>query len=173
MQDVAFLRSPIAHGRIGKIIIPETIRDRVFTAADLTGVSPIRAVSRLPGFKPSEQFPLAREKVRHVGELIAMCVAPSRAEAEDLVARLDVEIEPLPAIADMLAARKAGAALLHEDWGDNLFLETLVEDDIEAVAARAAVKVTREFRTARQAMSPIEGRGVVAAWNSRLEQLLV
>jgi carbon-monoxide dehydrogenase large subunit len=173
MQDVAFLRSPIAHGRIGRITIPEAIRDRVFTAAELTGVSPIRAVSRLPGFKPSEQFPLAREKVRHVGELIAMCVAPTRAEAEDLVARLDVEIEPLPAIADMLAARKAGAALLHEDWGDNLFLETLVEDDIEAVAARAPVKVTREFRTARQAMSPIEGRGVVAAWNSRLEQLLV
>ncbi len=173
MQDVAFLRSPVAHGRLVKVDIPDAIRDRVFTADDLAGVSAIRAVSRLPGFKPSEQFPLARGKVRHVGELIAMCVAPTRGQAEDLVAQLDVEIEPLPAIADMLAARKPGTALVHEDWGDNLFLETLVEDDIASVAQRAAVKVTREFRTARQCMSPIEGRGVVAEWNSRLEQLLV
>jgi carbon-monoxide dehydrogenase large subunit len=173
MQDVAFLRSPVGHGRIVEIIIPEAVRDRVFTAADLAGVSPIRAVSRLPGFKPSEQFPLAKGKVRHVGELIAMCVAPSRAEAEDLVARLDVDIKPLPAIADMLAARRPGTALVHEEWGDNLFLETLVDDDIAAATSGAAVKVTREFRTARQAMSPIEGRGVVAEWNSRLEQLLV
>ncbi len=173
MQDVAFLRSPVAHGRIVNIAISETIRDRVFTAADLDGVSPIRAVSRLPGFKPSDQFPLASGKVRHVGELIAMCIAPTRGEAEDLAAQIDVEIEPLPAVADMLAAREAGVALVHEEWGDNLFLETLVDDDIARVAAQAAVKVTREFRTARQCMSPIEGRGVVASWNSRLEQLLV
>lgn len=173
MQDVAFFRSPIAHGRIVNIAIPEEIRERVFTSADLAEVLPIRAVSRLPGFKPSEQFPLAKDKVRHAGELIAMCVAPTRAEAEDLVALLDVEIEPLPAVADMLAARKAGSALVHEEWGDNLFLETLVEGDIETAVRSAAVKVTREFRTARQCMSPIEGRGAVAEWNTRLEQLAV
>jgi carbon-monoxide dehydrogenase large subunit len=173
LQDVAFLRSPAAHGRIAAITIPDDIRERVFTAADLGGISPIRAVSRLPGFKRSEQFPLARGKVRHVGELIAMCVAPSRAEAEDLAARIDVEIEPLAAVSDMLAARKPGSALVHEEWGDNLFLETLVDDDIAAAARGAAVKVTREFRTARQCMSPIEGRGVVAEWDSRLEQLQV
>ena len=173
MQDVAFFRSPVAHGRIRAIHIPDAIRDRVFTAADLEGVRPIRAVSGLPGFKPSEQWPLASDKVRHVGELIAMCVAPTRAEAEDMAAALDVEIEPLPVVSDMLAARMASTALVHEGWGDNIFLETLVDDDIEAVAARAAVKVTRQFRTARQCMSPIEGRGVVAAWNARAGQLVV
>ena len=173
MQDVAFVRSPVAHGHIVEIAVPDTIRACVFTAEDLIGVTPIRAVSRLPGFKPSEQFPLAKGKVRHVGELIAMCVAPSRAEAEDLAAQIDVNIEPLPAVADMLAAREAGSALVHEDWGDNLFLETFVEGDIETAARDAAVKVTREFRTARQCMSPIEGRGVVAEWNARLEQLQV
>ncbi len=173
MQDVAFVRSPVAHGRIEEIIVPDAIRARVFTADDLSGVSPIRAVSRLPGFKPSEQFPLAKGKVRHVGELVAMCVAPSRAEAEDLVAQIDVKFEPLPAVSDMLAARKAGLALVHEDWGDNLCLETLVEGDIKTAARDAAVKVTREFRTARQCMSPIEGRGVVTEWKARLEQLLV
>ncbi len=173
MQDVAFFRSPVAHGHIRNIAIPTDIRDRVFTAADLDGVAAIRAVSGLKGFKASEQFPLARGKVRHVGEVIAMCVAPSRAEAEDLAATVDVEIEPLPAVSDMLAARQPGSALVHEAWGDNLFLETFVDDNIEAVAAHAAVKVTREFRTARQCMSPIEGRGVVADWNMRLDQLVV
>ena len=173
MQDVAFFRSPVAHGIIRNLSIPAEIRDRVFIAADLQGVAPIRAVSGLTGFKVSEQFPLARGKVRHVGELLAMCVAPTRAEAEDLAARLDAEIEPLPAVSDMLAARKPGSALVHEPWGDNLFLETFVDDDIESIAARASVKVTRQFRTARQCMSPIEGRGSVADWNARLEQLVI
>src|ERR1700683_4172153 len=74
LQDVAFVRSPLAHARIRAIHVPERHRDVVFTAADLTGVKPIRAVSGLPGFKISEQPALATGKVRHVGELVAMGV---------------------------------------------------------------------------------------------------
>jgi carbon-monoxide dehydrogenase large subunit len=173
MMDVAFYRSPIAHGRIQVIRIPPDIRDHVFVADDLVGVKSIRAVSGLPGFKPSDQPVLAAGKVRHVGELIAMCIAPTRAEAEDMAARIEVDFAELPAVHDMLKARAPGSALVHEAWGDNLFLTTLVDDDIEAVARRAAVKVTRELRTARQAMNPIEGRGVVAEWDVRLGQLVV
>src|SRR5690348_7695946 len=55
LQDVAFVRSPLAHARIRGISIPPEYRDRVFVAADLTGVKPIRAVTTLPGFKISEQ----------------------------------------------------------------------------------------------------------------------
>jgi aerobic carbon-monoxide dehydrogenase large subunit len=98
MQDVAFVRSPLAHARIRGISIPDDIRDRVFIAADLIGVKPIRAVSGLPGFKASEQPPLATDKVRQVGELIAMCVAPTRAEAEDIAARVSLDLEELPAV---------------------------------------------------------------------------
>ena len=173
MQDVAFVRSPIAHGRIKAITIPDSVRGCVFTAAELSGVNPIRAVSGLPGFKPSNQHVLATEKVRHVGELIAMCIAPTRAEAEDVAALIEVEFDELPAVHDMLDARGSNAALVHEEWGDNIFLETKVEDDMAAVAQKAAVEVTREFRTARQCMSPIEGRGALAEWDSRLEQLIV
>lgn len=173
MMDVAFYRSPIAHGRIQAIRVPPEIRDHVFVADDLVGVKPIRAVSGLPGFKPSDQPVLATGKVRHVGELIAMCIAPTRAEAEDMAARIEVDFVELPAVHDMLKARTPGSALVHEAWGDNLFLTTLVDDDIEAVARHAAVKVTRELRTARQAMNPIEGRGVVAEWDARLGQLVV
>ena len=116
---------------------------------------------------------LATGKVRYVGELVAMCVAPTRAEAEDLASEIEVDFDPLPAVTDMLAARQPGTPLVHEHWGDNLYLTTSTEVNFEAVKAKAAVSVTRELRTARQVMSPIEGRGVVANWDSRLGQLVV
>jgi carbon-monoxide dehydrogenase large subunit len=173
MQEVAFLRSPLAHARIRQIKIPPALRERVFIAEDLAGVAAIRADTSLPGFKSSVQPILATAKVRYVGELVAMCVAPSRAEAEDMLSEIDIDFDPLPAVTDMLAARRPGAPLVHEHWGDNLFLTTSTEVNFEAVKAKAVLSVTRELRTARQVMSPIEGRGVVATWNSRLGQLTV
>ncbi|HTE95166.1 MAG TPA: xanthine dehydrogenase family protein molybdopterin-binding subunit, partial [Bradyrhizobium sp.] len=129
LQDVAFVRSPLAHARIKAIHVPERYRDAVFTAADLTGIKPIRAVSALPGFKISEQPVLATGKVRHVGELVAMCVAPTRAEAEDIAASVTLDLDELPAVYDMRRARDAETALVHEHWGDNVFLESAFEVD--------------------------------------------
>ncbi len=173
MREVAFLRSPLAHARITAIRIPPGPRDCVFIADDLAGVAPIRADTSLPGFKSSVQPVLATGKVRYVGEIVAMCVATTRAEAEDLAAGIDVDFEPLPAVHDMLQGRQVDAPLVHEHWGDNLFLTTLTDVAFEAIKAKAAVSVTRELRTARQAMCPLEGRGVVATWNMRLGQLAV
>src|SRR6195256_2449756 len=170
LMDVAFVRSPLAHARIKAIHVPEGHRSVVFTAADLIGVKPIRAVSGLPGFKISEQPVLATGKVRHVGELVAMCLAPTRAEAEDIAASVTLDLEELPAVHDMRRARDAETALVHEHWGDNVFLESAFEVDI-APAFDAPIKVTREISTARQCMSPLEGRGVVATFDHRLDQL--
>src|SRR6202171_4421605 len=110
LQDVAFVRSPLAHARIRAIHVPARYRDVVFTAADLTGRKPIRAVSGLPGFKISEQPVLATGKVRHVGELVAMCLAPTRAEAEDIAASVTLDLDELPAVHDMQQARQPGTA---------------------------------------------------------------
>src|SRR3954449_2213634 len=110
LQDVAFVRSPLAHALIRGISIPPQHKASVFIAADLDGVKPIRAVSGLPGFKVSEQPVLATDKVRQVGELVAMCVARTRAEAEDIAASIDLQLEELPAIHDMLQARKKESA---------------------------------------------------------------
>jgi aerobic carbon-monoxide dehydrogenase large subunit len=173
MHDVAFLRSPVAHGCIRRVIIPDDIRHVVFIAEDLVGVAPIRADTTLPGFKSSVQPILATGKVRYVGEPIALCIAPTRAEAEDHVQRIVVEIDELPAIHDMLEGRAAGSALVHDHWGDNLFLTTAIDANFAALTAAATHKVTREYRTARQVMSPLEGRGVVAQWDSRVGQLIV
>src|SRR5205814_2378963 len=154
------------------ISIPPHYRDSVFTAADLDGVKPIRAVSGLPGFKVSEQPVLAAGKVRQVGELIAMCVGRTRAEAEDIAAAVELDLEELPAVHDMLLAREPGSALVHEHWGDNVFLETAVDIGIEA-ALDAPIKVTRTISTGRQCMAPIEGRGVVAVLDHRMDQLVL
>jgi carbon-monoxide dehydrogenase large subunit len=171
--EVAFLRSSFAHARLKGIKIPPRIRSRVFIAEDLADVAPIRADTALAGFKSSVQPILAVGKVRHVGEPVAMCVAPTRAEAEDLAAMIEVEYEELPAVHDMLAGRKPGAPLVHEHWSDNLYLTTEIDVNFEAAKAKAKTSVTRELRTARQVMSPIEGRGVIAEWDSRLGQLVV
>ncbi len=170
MKDVAFVRSPVAHARLRGISIPAEHRATTFTAAELAGVKPIRAVSGLRGFKVSEQPPLATDKVRHVGELVAMCIGATRAEAEDVAQSVTLDLAELPAVHDMLEARTTGAALVHEHWADNVFLETFVDIDISK-AFDAPIKVSREIRTSRQCMAPIEGRGVVACWDTRLEQL--
>ena len=173
MQNVAFVRSSVAHGRIRSIVKPAGFAQAVFTIDDLIGVKPIVANSALPGFKTSSQPALAQGKVRFVGETIAMCVAPTRAEAEDIAAMVEVDIEPLPAVTEMLMARNTEGPRVHEHWSDNVFLETKTEADLTDIKAKAAIKVRRHIRTARQSMAPIEGRGVVAMFDRRLDQLLM
>src|SRR5215207_210607 len=111
MQDVAFVRSPVAHARIRAVEIPDEVRGSVFTASDLAEVKPIRAATALRNFKHSSEPILASEKVRYVGEIIAMCVAASRAEAEDIAALVSVDFEEMPAVSDMLAARQPDSPL--------------------------------------------------------------
>jgi aerobic carbon-monoxide dehydrogenase large subunit len=173
MLEMAFLRSPLAHARITNITKPDAANERVFVAGDLDGVSGIRADSALPGFKSSIQPILATTKVRHVGEPIAACLAISRARAEDLAESVDVVFDELPAVHDLKQARDPAAAQLHEDWGENVFLESAVDINFETAVEGAASIVTRQYQTARQCMAPIEGRGLVAVWDRTLEVLTI
>lgn len=173
MLDIAFYRSPIAHARIGRITKPEAHAGYIVCAEDLTGVSGIQGDTALPGFRSSTQPILASGKVRHVGEPIVACLAPTRAEAEDLAELVDVELQELPAVHEMTTALDPSTTLVHEHWSQNAYLETRVDTDFERASKDAAVTATRTFRTARQCMAPIEGRGVVAFWDNQLEQLTV
>ena len=173
LMDVAFLRSPLAHARLRGIQIPPHLAGKVFRNEDLIDVQPMRALSGIPGFKPSDYPPLAKDKVRYVGEAVAMCLGRSRAEAEDVADAVQLDLDELPAIADMLEAQRPDAPLVHEAWGDNFFLKTEVNGPIDAVAAEAAIVIRREYRMARQCMFPMEGKGVLAYWDSRDEQLVV
>ncbi|MBM3596993.1 MAG: xanthine dehydrogenase family protein molybdopterin-binding subunit [Alphaproteobacteria bacterium] len=173
MLEVAFLRSPIAHGRIRAIGKPRGAEHLVFTAADLVGVQPIRSVSALKGFKASAQPILAEGKVRQAGELIAACLGATRAEAEDLAEQVELDLADLPAVHDMEQAKAPGAPLVHEEWGDNIVLDSLWDGDLATAKAQAPIQVTRRIRTARQHMAPLENRGVVCHWDRRLDQLVM
>ncbi len=177
IRDVAFVRSTVAHGRIRHVHVPDQHRNAVFTAKDLANVRPIKAATALAGFKHCSEPILAPGKVSYVGELVAACVASSRAQAEDIAASVVVDYEALEPVVDMLAARRAGTALVHEEWGDNVFIEFFQEGEdrgaIDRIAGSAAITVTREIRTARHCMLPIEGRGVIAYWDDRLNFLTV
>jgi carbon-monoxide dehydrogenase large subunit len=172
-QEVAFLRSPVAHGRFVQVRKPRGYEDAVFLRADLEGVRPIVARSTLPGYRVSEQHPLAYGKVRFVGEPIAMVVASSRAEAEDIAEAIELEIEDLPPLVDAHQARADTAVRLHEEWPDNLFITMNYESGFDAHAAGAPVVVQRQVALSRQAMVPMEGKAVLAYWDERADQLMV
>ena len=173
MVNMAFFRSPVAHGRIARIEKPRGAEDRVFAADDLHGLTPMRAPSKLPGYKPSDYPALAIDKVRFVGEPVVMCVGTTRAEAEDLAQEVIVEFEELPPVTDMLAGRQPDAPLVHEPWGDNIALETFTDFDMSEVAGKAAVTLTKEYRMSRQAMNPMEARAALAEWDNRTDQLIL
>jgi carbon-monoxide dehydrogenase large subunit len=172
LREVAFLRSPLAHARIRSVRKPPGAEASVFVRDDLD-IAPVQAKLALPGFKPSDHPPLAHSKVRFVGEAIAMGIAATRAEAEDLIALVELDLEELPAVVDVIEARDAPPALVHEGWPDNVFLETAFDKGIAEVAATAPVVVRREYRTARQVMNPLEGKAVLAQWEGRTGQLVV
>ncbi|MBZ9772581.1 xanthine dehydrogenase family protein molybdopterin-binding subunit [Mesorhizobium sp. CO1-1-8] len=173
MLEVAFARSPLAHARILNIEVPEDLKGRVYVAKDLADTKPIHAGATLPGFKLSDQPVLAVDRVRHVGELVAMCLGATRAEAEDAAARIRVDYEELAPVSDMLRGRDADAPILHDTWSDNVFLESLVEGGETFEGFNAPIRITRELRTQRQCMSPMEGKGLLAHWDTRRDQLVV
>ncbi len=171
--EAAIIRSPVAHGILKSIDPGElAVNEYVFTAEDFPDVKPIRAVPRVPGFKASD-FPIfALDKVRYVGQPIGICLAPTAAEAEDIAQRITVDIEELPSIIDTLEASKKRDILLHQSWGDNVFIQRDIEGgDIEAARSSAEVTVTNEFRLNRHAAIPLESRSVLAAWDDRRDEL--
>jgi carbon-monoxide dehydrogenase large subunit len=172
-REVAFLRSPVAHGRLLRVGKPAGQEQSVYIRTDLDGLNPVIAQSTLPGYKLSEHPPLAGDKVRFVGEPIAFSVAGTRAEAEDLLEGIELEIEDLPPLVDALAGRTETAVRVHEDWPDNLFLTLAIDSGFDAKARDAAVVIEREITLSRQAMVPLEGKAILAYWDDRMDQLVV
>jgi len=173
LKDIAFVRSPLAHARIKGITKPGGSEDRVFTCEDMTGVKAIRADSSLPSYSDSEQWVLAKDKVRFVGEPIAMCIGAHRGDAEDLVEQVEVDLEELEALTSIESSMRTDAARIHEHWDDNLFLNFEVGEDPSELENVADVIIEREYRMARQVMNPMEGKGIVAHWDEREGQLVV
>jgi carbon-monoxide dehydrogenase large subunit len=174
MAEAAFLRSPVAHGKIRSIEVPEAARGQVFFAADIGFTRPIVAVSAAKGFKPSDYPALTSDKARFVGDLLAICIAPTRAEAEDIAQSCIIDFEELPAVWDIDVALEPDAPRIHESWSDNVYIETqIAAGDLEAVRAKADVTVRKSLRMGRHAGVSMEGRGVLAHYDRRLDELKV
>ncbi|HEX5720742.1 MAG TPA: xanthine dehydrogenase family protein molybdopterin-binding subunit [Thermoanaerobaculia bacterium] len=184
MVHVAFVRSPHAHARILGIDASQAkAREGVFgvyTAADLGDywkpgplLVPPPPVEGMV-FHERTQVPLAKDKIRHLGEPVALVVAVSRYVAEDAAEEVLVDYEPLPAVVDLEKALAPGAPLIHEDLDSNMAAYVPQrKGDYEAARARADVVISRRFWYDRGASAAIENRGVVAEWDTRAQKLTV
>jgi aerobic carbon-monoxide dehydrogenase large subunit len=184
MLHVAFLRSPYAHARLGRIDVsraremPGVVA--VYTADDLGAywqpgplLVPPPPVSDMV-FNERTQVPLAKGKVRHVGEPVAVVVAASRYLAEDALETIEVDYEALPAVVDLEAALAPGAALVHEDVGSNLAAHVVQrKGDYAAAKAAADLVLRRRLWYDRGTAAAIENRGVVAQWDARAQRLSI
>jgi carbon-monoxide dehydrogenase large subunit len=168
----AILRSSIAHARIRSVEANAARRTpgvhAVLTAEDIgepIPTVPLR-VDVLPGQTRFQQPVIANRKIRYVGEPIAIVIADDPALAEDALALIELDLEPLRAIADRDAAR-ANESLLFEEAGTNSAgVMTGLRGDADA-AFRSAPYVRREhFEVQRFTAMPMESRGLLAAWDA-------
>ena len=184
MLHAAFLRSNLAHATIRSIDV-SAARARegvvaVYTAEDLGAywapgplLVPPPPIAGLV-FNQRTQVPLAKGKVRHVGEPLAVVLAQSRYLAEDALADIAVELDPLPAIVDLEKAGAETSARVHEDVRGNIAAHVRQSrGNYAAARARADHIIARRFRYDHGASSPIETRGIVANWDARGNQLTV
>ncbi len=166
----AIVRSPHAHARV-LAIRAEAARalpgvQAVLLPSDVSdiGAIPVR-VHPLPELVPFLQRPLAQEKVRFVGDPVAVVVADSRYIAEDALPLFEVDYEELPAVVDAREGVKPGASLLFEEQGTNV-CATFGEDvgDVDTAFAAADVVVGDTFEVGRHGAVALETRGLVASY---------
>jgi carbon-monoxide dehydrogenase large subunit len=171
LLHVAFVRSPHAHALIRGIDATRA-RARAGVIACVTGqelarhLPPVRAESRMRGYRVTDYPALAHEKVRFAGEAVAAVVAESRYRAEDAAEDVDVDWEPLDVVHDAEAALSEGSRLVHEAAGTNgLVARTFTHGEVDAALASASLVVGDRFRFNRHAGVAIENRSCLAEWD--------
>ena len=184
-----FLRSPHAHALIKSIDVSGaqamrgvlgafTIGDYIADGCDRIPLTPVPAGALNvddPAFKPtaerpvfvSQQWPLAKDRVRFPGEAVAMVVAETLAQARDALELIAVEYEPLPAVTDAAMAAGAEAPQLWDACPQNVAFDNSFGDaaHVEAALARAHLVVEEIFRNPRIVVAFMEPR----AANARIE----
>jgi carbon-monoxide dehydrogenase large subunit len=161
---VRFVRSPVAAGRIVRIVAPPGAM--VVTAADLAAVKLIRPMLHKFNYVPVSQSVLAADVVRFVGEPVAAVVAPTAQEAEDLADLVEVEIAATPAVVDAGAALAPHAPLVHREAARNVIVEGRVKTPgFDATVAAAHRRIKVDIRSRRQNATPLELRAAHAAWD--------
>ncbi|MHB1243109.1 MAG: xanthine dehydrogenase family protein molybdopterin-binding subunit [Gaiellaceae bacterium] len=167
---LSVVRSPYAHAGIAKVDLAAARKLEgvvaAFSGAELAAdwagslpcAWPVTEEIRMPS-----HFPLAFDKARHVGDGVAVVVAETRAIAKDAAELVQVEYEPLPAVADVAKALDPGAPLVHDDFGTNeCYVWKLEAGEVERAFAEAPVTISRRYRQQRLIPVAMEPRGVLA-----------
>jgi len=189
MLHAAFVRSPVAHARIRSVdLSAAAVAPSVALA--LSGDELVKLLPPLPDtqlslpnkwtshveheFHNPQQPGLAHDKVRHVGEAVAVIVAQSRYAAEDGTGLVSLDLDALPAVVSAEAALAPGAPLVHDHLRTNLFGRfSIAKGDTGAAMAAAPHHLQRRFYHHRYAAMPIECRGVAALYDARTDAITI
>ncbi|MFQ5602689.1 MAG: molybdopterin cofactor-binding domain-containing protein [bacterium] len=184
LLHAAFVRSDYAHARLKSIDVSAARKRKgvvaIYTADDLGDywrpgplLVPPPPIDRL-SFHERTQVPLAKDKLRHVGEPIAVVIAQSRYLAEDAIEDIVVDVEPLEAVVDLEKALNPSSALIHDDLDSNLAAHVIQEKGCyQAVREQADLLINRRFFYDRGVAAALENRGIVANWNDKSQQLTI
>ncbi|MCC6777731.1 MAG: xanthine dehydrogenase family protein molybdopterin-binding subunit [Hyphomicrobiales bacterium] len=179
LLHAAILRSPIAHGRLQRIdataarALPGVVE--VLTAADVGHPVPLIPIRQhaVPEGEAYRQPVLATDKVRYVGEPLAVVVASDPAVAEDALELITLAIEELPAVADHLVAARDETLLFEAAGTNRATVFSARMGDAEAAFAAADYTRRERFSVQRHTAHPMEPRGLLADWNAADGKLIL
>ena len=168
----SFVRSPVAHGTIRRIDSRPALSMRSVRAV-ITGVDIGPAIPTIPFRRPNPtiapyaQPVIATKVVRYVGEPVAMVLADAPELAEDAALAVELDIAPLPVVADRRASVADDTLLFPGTAGNCATTFTAAIGDVEAAFRDAPYTRRESFRVQRQTAFPMETRGLLAEWDGR------
>jgi carbon-monoxide dehydrogenase large subunit len=174
-----FVRSPHPHAKINRIDFESATKSpgivAIYTGKDLAQwTTPLRMAPPIEGLHPVEMTTLPIDKVRFHGDPVACVIAESRYLAEDAAELVEVDYEPLPAVADLAQALAEGAPKVDESLPSNLISIQKYKTGNPEERKREAFKVVEsEFHQGRMTHLPIETRGLAAVWDEGRQHLTV
>ena len=175
LKHAAILRSPHAHARLAAIDVTRAAALAGVTAV-VTGTEVARITRPIPSVVKVaiDYYPLAVEKVRFVGEPVAVVVADDRYIAEDALDLVAVEYEPLGVAVDVVQAMQPDAPVLHEAAGSNIAnTRTISYGDAETRLTTADHVVELDYRFPKYASTPMETYGVIAQYEAMPDRFAV
>ncbi|WP_441231964.1 xanthine dehydrogenase family protein molybdopterin-binding subunit [Tardiphaga sp. 215_C5_N2_1] len=174
---LAIRRSDQPHARIKSIDVGEAFAIPgvvgIFDASDIEGETlPALPTSRMKNYYATPIWPLARGKVRYVGEPVVAVLAESRYAAEDALELIDIAYETLPFAIRQVDAVAEDAPLLHEEAGTNVIISReFARGDVDGAIAGAPIVVKGTFRMTRKTAVSMENRTYLAEWDKRRRSL--
>ena len=176
MLHAAVLRSPYAHANIIDIEVSAALEQpgivTILTFADLISVKPIPIrLNPYGSLEPFLQYPLASNRVRYVGDPVALIIAHSRYQAEDALDHILVQYDPLPVNID--TEQKVINPLYNEAKNNVASNFVMQKGDIAAAFEQAEHITKLRFTSGRHSGVPLETRGLIAHYDATQERLKV